>query len=278
MLAAFEKKHRASGKLVVIGMHGQNESPDKVAALCKSRGVEYPIVQGNQYTKKQVPGIPRAFVFDHTGREIFDGNPSGAEAAAEKALADAPALWLGETTYTKLKPLAVQVEKKEKLGSAAAALRAKLQSSDEAEKTEAEALLQVIDGYASRCKASAASLREENADQYLARLDALAKELAGDSTGDEFKTLKDKEAADPEFQKLRKGLKELADQAKAVESLPCCKACKGKSMKSISLSCETCKQANAEALTTLKKALAALQKKYEGTAVATKAADLAGSL
>ncbi len=264
----------------MIGIHGNPDPADKIVALCKSHGAEFPIVRGHQYSRKQVPGIPRAFVFDHTGKEIYDGSPSGAEEAAAKALKSAPALWLGGATFEKLKPLAAQVERKDKLGAAATSLRAKLEApeTDEVMKAEAQALLQIIEGYASGAKASAADLREQDCDRYLSRLDVLAKELSGDVLGAGFKTLKDKESADPEFQKLRKGLKELAEQAKVLETLPSCKACKARSQRTLSLSCEACKQANAEAITSLKKALAKLAEKYAGTAAGTKASEMASTL
>ena len=277
MLAAFEKEHR-SQPLKVIGIEAQGSPEEAIKTLVQSKGVGYSIVKTGNYSKKQFKGIPHVFVFDWTGKEIFEGKPAEAEAAAVKALKSAPALWLGEASFDKLKALAAQVEKKDKLGPAAVAVRAKLASTDAAEKTEAETLLKVLEGYSAQVKASAAAQREENADLYLSTLDALAKEFAGDALGAEAKALCDKEKADPEFQKLRKGLKEVADQRKALESLPCCKGCKGKSMKSASLACDACKQANADAIAAVKKALAGIQKKYEGSIVATKASELASSL
>ena len=49
MLAAFEKKHR--DQIKVVGIHCQNDTAEAVTALCRSKGVEFPVVQGNGYSK-----------------------------------------------------------------------------------------------------------------------------------------------------------------------------------------------------------------------------------
>ncbi len=264
----------------LVGIHSQSDTDEAIIQLCKSSGVEYSILASGQYPKKQFNGIPHCFVFDHTGKEIFEGHPSQAEPIVEKALLTAPALYLGETKFEKLKALAAQIEKKISLGAAAAALRKKLESGDDAEKAEAGPLLKVLESYAQRRQEAAKTVREENPEQSLSDLKALAKEFSGDTIGNDLKAAAEKEEADPAFKLLVRGLKEVAAQEKALEGLPPCKSCKAKSAKSAGLGCAECRKANEPAFAKAKKALEAIAKKYEteAPAAAKKAGALAGKL
>ncbi len=278
MLAAFEKEHR-SQPLKVIGIECQGSSEAEIKTLAKDKGAEFTIVSNGEYPRKQISGIPRAFVFDHTGKEIYDGNPAGAEAAAATAVLAVPAIWFpADATFTKLKAQADQALSRKNLGQLLTSLRSLSQSTDDAEKTEAASIVQVLEGYASRRKDSLKASHDEDPEQYLATLDALAKEFAGDAVAAEAKAQKDKDLADPAFTKLRAGFKALAAQTKALAALAPCKACKAKSRKTGSVDCPECLKINADTVASVKKALVALQKKYEDTAVATKAAEMAGSL
>lgn len=276
-LAAFGKKH-VNAPFRLLGVHCQNDTDDNIIALCKQSGVEFSILQSGEYPKKQFSGIPHAFVFDHTGKEIFEGHPSEAEKIVEKALESAPSLYLGDLQIEKLKPLAMQISRKANLGQAAATLRKKTASEDAAEKAEAESLLKALEGYAQRRTASANASREEDPDRTLAELKALSKEFAGDTLGTDAAALAKAAETDPALQNLRKAVKDLAAQEKALDALAPCKACKQKNVKTGTLGCTSCRQANAELVTKARKALEGIAKKYEGTAVAKKASELAGKL
>ena len=169
----------------LIGIHRQQDTDEAIVDLCKTSGVEYPIFAGGSYSKESFSGLPFSVVFDHTGKQVYKGHPGQAEPAVEKALLGAPSLYLGESKFDKLKAVAAQIEKKTALGSAASGLRKKTDSTDEAEKAEAKALLDVLEGYAHARLEEAQALREEDPDQSLNNLRALAKEFAGDSLGSE---------------------------------------------------------------------------------------------
>lgn len=85
-LAAMEKSNREKG-LVVIGAESQGSSKDDIKPLIEKAGVEYTITEGAE-GPIEVTAIPRAFVFDATGKLVYDGSPlDGAfEGSVTKAL------------------------------------------------------------------------------------------------------------------------------------------------------------------------------------------------
>lgn len=104
-LAAMEKSNRDKG-LIIIGAESQGSSKDDIKPLIEKAGVEYTITEGAE-GPIEVTTIPRAFVFDATGKLVYDGNPLGKEfedsvtkalstvTASEPAAAAAPAASTG---------------------------------------------------------------------------------------------------------------------------------------------------------------------------------------
>ena len=277
-LACFEKKHR-NEPFALIAVHRQQDTDEAIVELCKNSGVEFTVLQGGDYPNHPFRGIPHTFVFDCTGKQICEGSPAEAEEAAEKALKTTPSLYLGETVYTKLKPLADQIQKKAGLGAITSTLRKKAaESADETEKSEAQALLAVLENYAKTKTESAASLRGTDPEKDIEILKTLAKEFAGDTLGNEAKAAADKEAADPEVKRIMTGLKEIAAQQKALEALAPCKACKMAGARHAKTGCEACKTLNKSGIDAIRKAIEGIAKKYEGTPVADKAKELAAKL
>jgi len=85
-LAAMEKSNREKG-LVVIGAESQGSSKDDIKPLIEKAGVEYTITEGAE-GPLEVTSIPRAFVFDATGKLVYDGSPLAGtfEESVKKAL------------------------------------------------------------------------------------------------------------------------------------------------------------------------------------------------
>ena len=261
-----------------MGIERQNSPEADIVQMCKEKGVEFSISATGDYPKEQFSGIPFSVVWDHAGKQIYKGPPSGAEAAVEQALLTAPSLYLGERSYVKLKAMAAQIQKKSGLGQAAATLRKKSSSEDADEKSEAEQLLGVLENYAKARTATAEAYQDSDPDKLLSELKALAKEFSGDTLGTEASDLASKLSADPDFKKLAEGLKKIAAQAKLLDTLQPCKACKIKALKAGRLSCPGCKESNGPLLGQIKKALQTIAKNYEGTKATTKAEELAATL
>lgn len=107
-LAQLEKDNRAKG-LVIIGAESQGSSKEEIKPLIEKAKVEYTITDGAD-GPIEVTGIPRAFVFDRTGKLVFDGNPNGKEftESVTKALGEgAPATAAAPTATT---PAALLIE------------------------------------------------------------------------------------------------------------------------------------------------------------------------
>ncbi len=78
------KRHK--DELTVIGSHAQNGTDDEVKAVVKKNRLSYTIVKGTN-PPTSFSGIPHAYVFDATGKMLFEGHPADKE--FDKAVRDA---------------------------------------------------------------------------------------------------------------------------------------------------------------------------------------------
>jgi hypothetical protein len=76
------------GGLAVVGLHVQNATADAVKAKAKSLGVRFAVTAGGSVDGVKGGGIPHCVLFDHTGKMVFDGHPTKAEAKLREAFAD----------------------------------------------------------------------------------------------------------------------------------------------------------------------------------------------
>ncbi len=101
-LAKWQTKHEAEG-LVIIGIHCQSATDEKVKSLCESSGVNFSIyASGRIKGGNDFNGIPHCFLFDHEGNCIYRGSPFTVETQMKEALAAAPAAILAGRKLTKL--------------------------------------------------------------------------------------------------------------------------------------------------------------------------------
>lgn len=84
-LQALSEKHK--DKVLFFGAECQGHDRKAIQAVTKKAGVTFPIASGLAKSPIGIRGIPHAFVFDASGKLIFDGNPHGQEFAdaVEKA-------------------------------------------------------------------------------------------------------------------------------------------------------------------------------------------------
>jgi hypothetical protein len=87
--------------LVVVGVQSQAATPEEVRAKAAGFGVRYPIAAGGGVTGVTIDTIPRTFVFDHSGKCVFDGHPAEAEAKARAALGEALIAAAGRESFPK---------------------------------------------------------------------------------------------------------------------------------------------------------------------------------
>lgn len=72
-LAKIAKRYDTKG-LKVVGVHSQEGTKEEVNKVLDKAKVKYPVV-GNAGCPIDFNGIPRAFVFDKTGKLVWTGNP-----------------------------------------------------------------------------------------------------------------------------------------------------------------------------------------------------------
>lgn len=76
--------------LVILGAHCQNATAEEVQAKAQSKGVNFAVLEGASVKDaNDVSGIPHSMLFDHTGKCIYRGTPTGAEAALKSAVGKA---------------------------------------------------------------------------------------------------------------------------------------------------------------------------------------------
>lgn len=90
-LQALSEKHK--DKVLFFGAESQGSDRKAIEAVVKRAGVTFPISTALARCPIEFNAIPRAFVFDASGKLIFDGNPHGAAfaEAVEKAAASVAA-------------------------------------------------------------------------------------------------------------------------------------------------------------------------------------------
>lgn len=72
-LAKIAKRYENKG-LKVVGVHAQEGTKEAVNKVLDKAKVKYPVVE-NGACPVDFSGIPRAFVFDKTGKLVWTGNP-----------------------------------------------------------------------------------------------------------------------------------------------------------------------------------------------------------
>ena len=90
-LQALSVKHK--DKVLFFGAESQGSDKKAIEAVTKKAGVTFPISTGLAKCPIEFSAIPRAFVFDASGKLIFDGSPGskGFAEAVEKAAASVAA-------------------------------------------------------------------------------------------------------------------------------------------------------------------------------------------
>ena len=267
---AFERRMRGR-PFRMIAAEQMGSPAAEVRRALGAWGVEYGVFSGGSYPRQRRQGFPYALVFDPEGREIFQGAPEEARAAAEKAAETAPRIWLGSEPFLRLKGPAAEVESGRAPGAALSALRRK------AGDPEALRILSSAERYAQGRLDQIGYDRLRDPDRALADLKDLAKAFAGDEIGERAAAQAKKDAADPAVARLRKALKDLPALEKRLGELAPCKPHRQKGLTRAVPGCAECAKANAEALASLRKALAEIAKACPGTSASERAEALAQS-
>src|SRR5262249_18555601 len=131
--------------LVIVGVHSQNGTAEKIKATAQAHGATFTIVENAAWQKN--PGhkfLPHCLLFDHEGKCIFRGDPKQAEPRLRRALARPPAPLLEGKKLTKLVALGQAVRKETNLGAVLKQAQARETSADAATAEEAKYLVEKI--------------------------------------------------------------------------------------------------------------------------------------
>jgi len=178
-----QEEHGARG-LVLIAVHRQDVPKDQVLALCRAHKVNYSVYGSGSVKGDDARGIPRAFLFNWKGEQVWSGHPaSGMDDAIEEAIRNAPDLLLGPRKYEAIRSEASKILKRSGMGSAVKSLRKKSGGAEGAEKEEATELLGRLEKHAERAMKKADELIGSGEPL---KAQGLWKRLARDFRGDEI--------------------------------------------------------------------------------------------
>ncbi len=128
-LAEFEKRYSKRG-FQAIGIHAQAGTDEQIREWCKDNRVEFPMAKSGR-SPIEISGIPRMFVFDQSGKLIYDGRPGAeAETLIKRQLRKSPAAGdaSGSDSSTPLRKPEVLIEERTWTNSDGNTLRAALLS------------------------------------------------------------------------------------------------------------------------------------------------------
>jgi thiol-disulfide isomerase/thioredoxin len=213
--------------LMILGIHAQDATAEKIRATALSRGVNFPIIENARFKKApKFNTIPHCMLFNHEGKCLFRGSPSGVELAMRRAVAAAPAPILEGRKLTKLVALGQAVKKEQNLGSALKQARAKEESTDEAVAAEAKYLVEKITARGRKQLDDAAAGKEDQPALTLAMLQKVAANFKGDGLAKEASEQLSELKKDKDFQAALKvepmlqRLKTLRGQLRSLPSDP----------------------------------------------------------
>lgn len=263
-LSALQEKY-GRDQFVIVANHCQSADNAQTASVFKSRGGSdlISVINHGSLSGADVSGIPHCFLFNHEGKLIYDGSPSGLDAPVESAVKSSPGFLVAGRTYQKTQKQAAAIGSlRANLTGTLKSLRTLAKGDDATAKEEAEHLLGKIDGFASRNLEQITANRSDDpvaASETLARMVQL---LGGDELGAPFEALVKELKADKGFQAELKAAAILNDvRAQATKA-------------GFDRSPEDAKR-NRQAVTQIGETLKALVKKFPDTKAAGQAVELA---
>lgn len=88
-LVQVQEKYKAQG-VIVYASHCQNVEQGKVVALCRSKKVNYTVVDNGRLAGDDSNGIPHAWLFDASGKVVMEGHVEQFTAKIEELLKSEP--------------------------------------------------------------------------------------------------------------------------------------------------------------------------------------------
>lgn len=264
-LVKLQEEHK--DKLVAIGPHCQNVPQEKVVDLCQQLKVNFTVTNNGHVEGRPFKGLPKVFLFDHTGQLIFDGRPDeGFDKLVKEALKNAPDWLLGGHTFNKLKTQAAAVSARKGLGKVLGECRKLSADPDPDIVTEAGWLVGALEPFG---RSQLQEAKDAEADDPARALDLYARVSAlftGDPIGTDAADAVTRLKADPRAQNETAAATAVAKIEKASEGFRPCIADTPLDI----VGCAGCKKKNAELLAALAAQCKAVAQKYPGTKAAAR--------
>ena len=156
--------HKANEKkgLRIIAIHRGEGSNEEIAWTAAARKWPWPVYRDGNVKDFSLGGNPQIFVFDDKGQAALAPGGSGDLLKVIAAEAGEASDWiLGAQKFTKFAAQAKDVQARKNLGKILAEMLEKANSADEQEKSEAAAISEKLQRYASSLEAFAVRLIED---------------------------------------------------------------------------------------------------------------------
>ena len=88
-LVKVQEQYKSQG-LIIIGSHCQQVEQAKVCGLCRSKNVNYTVVNAGRLQGDDSNGIPHAWLFDASGKVVQEGHVEEMAAKIDELLKSAP--------------------------------------------------------------------------------------------------------------------------------------------------------------------------------------------
>jgi hypothetical protein len=199
-LVKLQEELRDSG-LIIIGTHRQDGTKEEVVGLVRSMKVNYTITSGGSVPDDNVNSIPRAFLFDGTGKLIEKGHPTDGKFLTKlRELVQTEPHWLAAgRKYTKLQPVADSLKKSKTYGAILKKLEKDVNGTGPVSE-EAKYLSERIRGYGERRLKEAKALETEDAVAAQQAYTEIATQWKGDKVATDATTRTKELKSDKDFQ------------------------------------------------------------------------------
>ncbi len=188
-LAEWQSKYDRE-TFVIVANHCQGGTADNTRAvwLAKGGGNNITVVDQGRLAGAKVSGMPHCFLFDHNGVLIYDGSPFKVEEHLVKAIAAAPGALVAGYEWKKLAREAQAIGKRQGVVGALKSVRKQALSDDAATRTEAEELLNRVEGWAGKQRDALTTARSEDPVEAMRIAGTMAGVFKGDELAGPFET------------------------------------------------------------------------------------------
>lgn len=186
-------------QIVFVANHCQQGGVAAARSVWTSRAKSdlVTVIDQGRLPGANVSGIPRVFVFDHTGELVFDGRPMKMDAAIASAVSKSPGFLVAGGQYAKLASVARQLGRlRGNLTSAIKRVRAGLEAEDTQLKAEATDLMQRVEAWVAGELAKIDQFKADDPRFALEVADRMATYLRGDALGEKFAKIEAEMKAD----------------------------------------------------------------------------------